>query len=88
MATPGLRPLQRLAVVEDLALRGRDQSGEDAQDRRFAAARGTEQGHDFVGPDTDADVFEHAQRLPVGQGEIVRNVACFAQRGRWFDDDS
>ena len=49
MATPGLRPVERLAVIEDLAARRLDEAGEDAQDGRLAAARRAEQGDDLVG---------------------------------------
>ena len=79
----GIQPEQGLVVIEHFALGGPDEAGEDAQDGRFAAARGTQQRHDFVGADAQADVFQHAQRLAVGEVEVVRDVAGFAQT-RWF----
>ena len=57
---------QRLGVIEDLALRRPEKPGEDAQDRRLAAAGRAEQGDDFLGTDDQVDVLEHAQRLAVG----------------------
>ena len=82
MATPGLRPCKRLAVIEDFAVRRLDEAGDDAQDGRFAAAGRAEQGHDLVGPDGEVDVLQHAQRRAVGLGKLMRDALHFAQVGR------
>ena len=78
----GVEAVQRLAVVENLAVRRLDQAGEDAQDGRFAAAGRAEQGDDLVGPDGEVDVLQDAQRRAVGQGKLVRDALHLAQVGR------
>ena len=60
-------------------MRGPDQAGEDAQDRRFAAAGRTQQRDDLVRLNGQRDVVEHLQRLAVGQRKLVRNAAGLAQ---------
>ncbi len=77
----GVQAVQRLIVIQHFALRGTNQAGKDAEDGRFAAARRAQQRHDFVGADAKTDVFQHAQRLAVGQREVVRHMAGFAEGG-------
>ena len=52
-----------LAVKEDLALGGLQEAAEDAQQRRFAAAGGTEQGDELIFVNVQADALE--DDLPV-----------------------
>ena len=54
-----------LAVVEHLALGGRDEPGEDAHDGGLAAAGRTDEADELVGLDGQVDVLQDAQGLPV-----------------------
>ena len=50
-----------LAVKEDVAAVGVFQSGDDAQERGFAAAGRAEQGNEFAGGDVEVDVFQRVE---------------------------
>ena len=54
-----------LAVKENLAAVGVFQSGDDAQERGFAAAGRAEQGNEFAGGDVEVDVFQRVERSEV-----------------------
>ena len=54
-----------LAVKENLAAVGVFQSGDDAQERGFAAAGRAEQGNEFAGGDVEVDVFQRVETAEV-----------------------
>src|SRR5581483_2446746 len=85
-ADTGRESFHALAAIEDFAFRRFDETGEDAQDRRFAAAGGPEQRDDFERLDRDVDVLEHAQPRAVRHHEVMRDIARLAEHiGLKFD---
>ena len=54
-----------LPVKEDVATVGVFQSGDDAQERGFAAAGRAEQGNEFAGRDVEVDVFQRVETAEV-----------------------
>ena len=54
-----------LAVKENLAAVGVFQSGDNAQERGFAAAGRAEQGNEFAGRDVEVDVFQRVETTEV-----------------------
>ena len=65
-------------MAEHLALVGGDQAGEDAQQRRLAAAGRPEHRDDLARLDRQADVAQDDQLAPVG-GERLRDAAQLGQ---------
>ena len=53
----------RLALIQHLAVRGRVQPGDHAQQRRFAAARRAEQAHKLAGEDFEAHILHGSEQL-------------------------
>jgi hypothetical protein len=50
------RPVDRLAVDQDVAAGGRDQAGDDLEQRGLAAAAGAEEGGQLAAREADIDV--------------------------------
>ena len=64
----------RLPVEHERACRGLLQSRDHAQDRRFSAARGTEQGAEVVVPNVEGDVGDCLYLLAGAEAELLREV--------------
>ena len=79
MAMPEVETGQGLRMIEDFAMGWFEETGQNAQDRRFAAAGWAQQRDDFLGPDHQVDVFEHMQRFAVRGGEFLRDVLDLAK---------
>src|SRR5262245_7117532 len=82
IATPGVQAVERLAVIQHIAARRPDQPGEDSQNRRFPASRRAQQRYDLIRSDVKIDVFKNADRLSIGEREVIPNSSCLAQGGR------
>ncbi len=88
---PGLRP-DDVAADSDLAVVGRLQADDAAQQRRFAAAAWPEQREDVVGRNSEIDVIERANRPALGPIALAEALdpdlhaggARFAASARYF----
>ena len=70
----------RLAEGFDRALVGRDEAGDDVEQRRLAAARRPEQADEFARRDVEVDVFQCAD----GLRELFAHAADMHRRLRHF----
>ena len=72
---------QRIAVDEDLALRGRDHAGDALDQRRLAGAVGPEQAVHLAGVDVEVDPVERAHaRVLLGDAADLEERGCRAHR--------
>src|ERR1700722_84761 len=80
MATSWAGPRPAAPADRHLALAGRHEAGDDAQQGGLAAARAAEQRDDLILAQLQADVVEHQQVLAAALGIELAHMVDFDQR--------
>jgi hypothetical protein len=75
------RPDHRPAAITHLAFRGRDQAGQDPQQRGLTRARLTEKRDDLAFVEDEVDLFEDREFSPApGKRKALAHLAGFEER--------